>query len=147
MKRPRPPDSVYLVTDGEYSSYRVRGAFSTRDRAKRYVEYLNKTMFTGARIERSKMDDPQTEWATTIVRMAKDGTVIETWSTPTFDDPYGYPTIDWSGNLLVPIVTSDTKQAVKATNELRTIILSQPTDCWTPASVKRLLRPRKAEGR
>lgn len=51
--------TVYLVTAGNYDDYRVKGAFSSQEKAQPYVDYLNAKDPDDAQIEPFELDSKE----------------------------------------------------------------------------------------
>lgn len=60
--------TVYLVTYGSYGDYRVEAAFSSREKARPYVDYLTAKGETDAEIEELELDSKEPKPLRTIHR-------------------------------------------------------------------------------
>jgi len=138
-------DTVYLVTDGCYSDYRVLAAFSARKAAEEYRRALDSSY---AEVEAFAVDISPSEWYGITVEMFRDGTVggISEKSTqrpfalngrrmpsvsqryrgvrmPDGSTPDGSPRLELC--LIHTVFTSDPEHAIKVTNELRTRLVAE----------------------
>ena len=118
---------VYLVTAGSYSDYRVLAAFSTRYRAKQYMDQHNSTLsnrWYEADIEAYDLDLPN-EWGTVItVHMDRSGYVKNL-----IEQHIHMPASEVGCRLRKDLIENtvlcdDQKRAIKATNELRAQLIA-----------------------
>ena len=122
---------VYVVTEGCYSDYCIRGVFDDKELALHFIAAFG----NHADIEEWELNPHKKQlkkgYSPWFVRMAKDGTVIETHIE---DSPYGFgedpddPFFDVNQNLFVHVFARDREHAIKITNERRTVLIA--TERW-----------------
>ena len=137
-------DKIFLVSTGSYSSYRILAAFSTYRRAREYLKVVKSYLLEWeGQIESMQINRPPDQWTSILVQMRKDGFVLGTrQGVNDNDDTYWHFGKD--GNLTLSIITDDIEQAIKATNELRTIILAN--NLWGDENgVRAILKGKEAE--
>lgn len=124
---------IYLLSSGNYSSYQIHSAYSTRALAKKALSKLNPVEKSwiggGFSIESFPLDETPEKWIYTCVRMDKQGQVLETWGvvqSPSW--PVSTPLFDQGHNLVCSILTESEERAVKSTNEVRSELLA--LDLW-----------------
>ena len=125
------PTKVFVVTQGEYSSYRIVAVFSTEDKAKEFVANIGQTStYDGPDIETFEIDPPNVWGYVTSLYMDRDG---KSWggTTRRVHLPQTSHRIVSEGRALyVEIATSEQKasahydQAVKVANEIRTQLIA-----------------------
>ena len=108
--------NVYIVTEGEYSAYRIRAVFSRRPKAVAYKKLLRE-----ATVETWPIDIPPTAWVQTVVHMARDGTVEEARQVVSNEDWVQANGLHKCGNghMMVSVRTEDVERAIKVANEKR----------------------------
>ncbi len=121
---------IYIVTAGTYSDYSILAVFTDEKAANEYITEYNKAEYKhrdDAVIEEWDTDLPPTEWYYTLVRMTKEGEVLET--TTSFGDS-DYSSFDVNGNFFCKVKTKDVQRAIKVTNEKRAQLIAE--DRWNP---------------
>lgn len=124
---------IYLLSSGDYSSYQIHSAYSTKALAERALSKLNPVekswMGGGFEIESFPLDETPERWIYTCVRMDKQGQVLETWGTvQSFSNPASAPLFDMEHNLVCSVLTESEELAIKSTNEVRSQLLA--LDLW-----------------
>lgn len=121
---------VYVVSRGEYSDYAIVALFSTKEKATKYIKYVNSQLDTYSKlnsfIEKFELNIPLETSIITWVRMDKKGKTIETWKSLNADSNYN-PIFDNDQNLVYPVNTINITRAIKVTNEKRTKLLTLST--------------------
>ena len=137
-------DKIFLVSTGSYSSYRILAAFSTRRRAREYLKVVEPRLFWGGcEIESIPLNRPPDQWTTIQIQMRKDGFVLGTRQDVNDNSDAGWY-FGKDDDLFLSIITDDIEQAIKATNELRTIILAN--NLWGDENgVRAILKGKEAE--
>lgn len=125
--------SVWMVTEGEYSDYRVVGVFSTEERAKKFVATFprDSRWFThGQDIEEVPLDPALDQvnagMLVYFVRMSRDGVASDVEHvSPRFTEPT-YLNWGWDvrGNLYMSVWATDPTHAVKIVNEYRAQLIA-----------------------
>lgn len=75
--------TIYLVTQGSYSDYRIVGAYSTRELADEVVTEINRgDNYDTAYVEEFELDKPSVKqgYAWLTLRMDRDGNTLDTWN-------------------------------------------------------------------
>lgn len=136
-------NKVYIVTAGSYSDYRILACFSSRYRAKQYLENYRKMgacASDGIEIETHNLNVPN-EWGyVTSVNMCKDGSLYKVrWHPDPVRTNWVYaprsghkfyqgknpnPALAECTYLSSTVVTDDHERAIKVTNELRTQLIA-----------------------
>jgi hypothetical protein len=121
---------IYLVTSGEYSSYGIEGAFSTREKAEEYVAWSD-IHTAGCVIEEYVVDSaktkPHTQWS---FYMDMDGnttqmTAVDPDSQSDSPDRWGWIVTFGNRALRWFTINADTlERAVKIANERRAQLLA-----------------------
>ncbi|KKK84316.1 hypothetical protein LCGC14_2784590 [marine sediment metagenome] len=121
--------NIFLVTEGEYSDYRVLAAFTTAEAADAFATLHTERSQHSDRpqVEECPLDAPQEEWLVTYVRMAQDGRTLDTWVKVEAEIVRCW-LFDVHDNLVWPVVTDGLERAVKVTNEKRAMLLA--ADAW-----------------
>lgn len=133
--------TVYLVTSGSYSDYRVDAIFSTRKKANDYMKVVQSSDYNG--IEECELDPPATDlikrgYSVWHVQMLRDGTVEKAWKTENrTHDVNGISYHIWERSKAAYYKGTDTKdvlssavwaktetQAIKIVNEQRTQMIA-----------------------
>ena len=119
---------VYLVTQGNYSSYHVIGAFSTKARARAYVKKGRADLELSDECIEEVLLDGAVPRFVTVVKMLKTGRVLQVET-----QRYAYPFEKaWYDRVLkagiFAFYTADQEAAIKTANEYRAILLAQ--DKW-----------------
>jgi len=112
------PRKVYVVTEGEYSSYSILAVFSSRKLAHEYVEKVQKHRYDTVRIEEYELDKPPERWLGTVIEMDREGNVV--WHTITVldeDDQLGFLGYSRQGTLTWLVEGADLKRATKIVSE------------------------------
>lgn len=114
---------VYIVTSGVYSDYRINAVFSTKTQAEAFVKLYatHYSYFEPIKVETYLLDLSLEDWYTTIVKMTREGHVIEVSSG--FGSPPRDTFITDMGHLYSEVAGSDEERAIKVTNERRTAML------------------------
>lgn len=121
--------NLYVVAAGEYSDQRIVAIFSNKAKAEEYVTMFNNDVqFSSdkADVEEWTLDIGKDSWVSTNVRMARDGTVKDTWTSwETFGRDWIW---DVNDNLVWTVDTDDIQRAIKVTNEKRVQLIAE--DNW-----------------
>ena len=120
--------TVYMVTAGEYSDYRVRGIFSTLEKAQAAIAMEPKHNGDDMEIEPMHLDPLERRpksYLTYAVRMNKDGNVTNCYKVSVFSEPYMFYS---GGALSCTIYARNDAHAVKIVAERRAIIVAN--DEW-----------------
>lgn len=134
---------VYIVTDGDYSDYRIIAAFTREDKAEEYrrnFEYYS--------VEEYELDPSTTPIDITTVWMSSDGTVESTWPRVEPVDTSGF--VRYANErsnkavLIYRVNTKDEKRAIKVVNEKRTQILAY--DVWGNEELTKLYMNKEENG-
>lgn len=94
--------TIYVVTAGEYSDYRIHAMFSTRENAERYMEALPNPGYSGYNeIEEWTLDDMPEPAARGLksyeVQIRRDGEIVSVKGTNTQEqEHYSHKAIYWS---------------------------------------------------
>lgn len=118
---------VYIVTSGEYSSYRIEAVCSTKEKAQAYVKDLKWVKDDRSiDIEEWEVDIPREEKALEV-GMTRDG---EAYMVERTLGQRGYKLFSNTEEVLLlnTVPTDDEERAVKITNELRTKLIA--LDQW-----------------
>ena len=120
--------TVYIVTDGEYSSYHIEAVFSTRDAAQKFIDARQCTR--DVEIEEYELDVGDQTGPLTVLCMDRQG---ESWGHHTIESrrPITCHNLDhWLGRdvLRVHVATGDHAQAIKVANEIRGQLIA--TEVW-----------------
>lgn len=133
--------TIFLVTEGEYSSYSIMGAFSTEELAERFIALR----CPGAGVEEydldAEVDALRSGLATYHTMMLEDGDLldchVENWRAQTSADFNTSWEYHRAGKPTVPASTpkfsthlhcTSREQAIKATNEIRAQVIA--LDAW-----------------
>ena len=117
---------VYIVTDGCYSDYTIRGVFSTEEKAKEYAAFFN----DANEIEEYDLDAPfdfPTGMKPCNVHMGKDGNGNIYWTDPEgFRESAAKISISYHGTpfLYRSMWARDKEHALKSTNEIRAMMIA-----------------------
>lgn len=143
--------SVFVVTSGEYSNYRIEEVFSTKDLAEAFIAEIGQ--HDGPQIEEYELDKPLSSFWVTFVEMSEDGNTVSTYDggpsiytrrrtvddeeSVSFGDEAKYGTdpnrpgfnhcnIGTTGRrlLCVLLFTKDHERAIKVANERRAAIIA-----------------------
>ena len=125
--------TVYLVTRGDYSDYKVLAAFSTKDLAQSYIDVGGSSVqYYGndANIEEYEMDQPNDWGYITAVYMDRDGACsvprTEWMHRPKiYHELYRHFKSDEKQTLYNGVLTWFHERAIKVTNELRTRLIAE----------------------
>ena len=125
--------TVYVVTQGDYSDYRIKAVFSTKPLAQGYIDIHVKynKYDDGMCIEEYNLNKPRKFEVGLQVRMKEDGSVVEVKPTVIEDGKdVGFRFFDFvtPKNLVWIVVTDDEERAVKVVNEKRTQVIA--LDLW-----------------
>lgn len=124
-------DSVWLVTAGVYSSYRVLGVFSARAKAKAYAEKYQ-AYDSDTNIAKFALNPTHpTFYSGITVEMGQSGSYSADSIGPMLAPSFGFVGYLHFGDEKRMIYTAETDNvmvAVKSANELRTMLLSN--DAW-----------------
>lgn len=125
---------VYVVTDGDYSDYHIMECFSTKQKAKDFIELIGE-----GQIEKYPLD-PQFSFKKNYksydIHMKKNGDIVEIYNDMINDCNYkdsntfkflAFPT-KCGYDIIITINTNTEERAIKIANELRSAILS--TNHW-----------------
>ena len=126
-------DTIWLVSQGEYSDYRIVGAFSTEARAQKFADHVNADdQYANAGVEEMPIDVPDAQWYCTSIIMDDKGRLAD--APRTYFSVYpSVSTHAWWVNsrglgdtvlLLVQVPTQDTQRAIKRANEIRSQVLA-----------------------
>ena len=143
-------DTIWLVSQGEYSDYSIVGAFSTEARAQKFADHVNADdPYANAGVQEMFVDVPEVQWYSTSVIMDAKGRLAE--------DPRTYfsvyPAVSthaWWVNgrgvghkmlMLVQVPTQDTQRAIKRANEIRSQVLATWGWGWPKDWEQSLTRP------
>jgi len=118
------PTKIFAVSVGEYSDYYIECLFSSEERAKEYIRVSNSfdKWRSSRRVEEFILDEPREQWIKTIVRMKKNGDVVNIWHS--VDRDRGFSCYDIDGNLVYSVATDEKERAIKKTNEIRSILIA-----------------------
>ncbi len=124
---------VYLVTQGEYSSYQVAAAFSTREKAQEYISSMETATGESGDIEEYELDRPRESWFWTEVCIKRDGTVVEVAQHQSGGKPFiTFTKFDGherdEQHLFWTVRTGDRRRAVKVAAEKAAVLRSM--DAW-----------------
>jgi len=111
---------AYVVTSGEYSSYRIEGVFTDEPLAEKLRDTLAeawKELLTPVRVEEYFLNLPVDEFEVTTVRMAKNGDVLEILHS--CGRGTAMHCFDACNDMLWSIFGNDEARAVKVANEKR----------------------------
>lgn len=109
---------VYVVTEGEYSSYHILAVFSSRKLAQEYIETVRNHCWDDVRIEEYELDRPPERWLGTVVHMDREGNVVWHVVVVVDDDcPPGFQGYSQEGNLIWLVEGTDLKRATKIVSE------------------------------
>ena len=118
--------TIYLVTDGSYSDYRVLGVYSTKEKA----EHAKRLFAADNEIEEYELDatpDSPPGMLAYQVSMLVSGDVKDTWQDTVegFESRW-YVTAQWGADVLVVfnVWARDIEHAVKISNEWRAQIVA-----------------------
>lgn len=127
----RKQKSIWLVTAGDYSDYRVVSAHSTEAGAKQAMDAINEgPEWPSTEILELVLDPPARRKAhVTGVMMTREGAVGGVWTDFTFDTPEDYrPHPDSvsgrEGRGFFFVRTQDKKRAIKVANERRAQLIA-----------------------
>ena len=115
---------VFLVTDGDYSDYRVISAFSKEEDANRYAEMIGAGVefFELDKINLNNIPDGYKFWECT---MLKNGDVKGCCKTEPPDDDRGLcRKTKYYDSITCSVLAVDDVHAIKITNEIRTRIIA-----------------------
>jgi len=118
---------IYLVSDGSYSSYGIRGAFSTKEKAEEFIE-LSPGM-DDPRIEEWELNpfEPQIRKGLVVfsVQMGKEGNVASIYRAPlTWESEYRQQFSASKDCLIESVWARNEKHAIKIVNDTRIRILA-----------------------
>ena len=125
-------ETVYVVTQGSYSDYRMIAAFSEHARAEAYASELRESG-----VIKFKVDSPPQVWWEIEVTMFQDGEVLlcsepEAQTSPPHRVQCAAPVfsnmVNGKVHMSCSFSTKDKTQAVKSANEIRTRLLA--FDLW-----------------
>lgn len=123
-------DKIYLVTSGQYSDYGVDAVFNSRELAQKFIDVFSHGSYNEMRIEERVLNPKEKEirqgFKPFFVRMTKEGIVKECVIE---DSIYGFMgninhNFDLKDNLYNHVFASSEEHAIKATNELRGMIIA-----------------------
>jgi hypothetical protein len=130
--------TIYVVTQGDYSDYRICGVFDSEPLAKKFIEtFSSAQQWYSMRIEEWKLNPYKLEigkgYKPFFVRMSKEGDTLEIRES---DSVYRFVAgengenwgFDFYHNLLNHCLTKDEKHAIKITNEIRGQLIAE--DKW-----------------
>lgn len=127
--------TIYLVTQGSYSDYRIVGAYSTRELADKVVTEINRCYhYDQAVVEELELDKPTVKqgYARLTLRMDRDGNTLDTWNSGPLEGEDRTLFTDYrphySGGvtcLTVSRFTDSLETLAKIANELRTRYLAE----------------------
>ena len=136
---------VFVVTSGSYSSYHIEAVFSSRYKARKFLDYVGDSKiydFGDYRIETYETDRPVWEIVPMFVRMDMSGNVGEA-APAGYSHEIGFICFDVEDNLVWSVPTKDKQAAIKATNEARMLLLA--LNLWGRASMKAVRKAIRAD--
>lgn len=116
---------AYMVTCGKYSDYRLKGAFSTEEKAEVYGEKLRSYGEDSVRIDQWQLDESENDWVAITVYMLPNGEVQS--SMCLMNSPIGFREYHYfhkGETLCWTVQTNNLERAIKVVNEKRTQILA-----------------------
>lgn len=122
--------TIYLVTQGSYSAYRIVGAYSTRELADEVVTEINRgDNYDTAYVEEFELDKPTVKqgYAWLTLRMDRDGNTLGTWNSGPLEGEDRTLFVNRGGVtcLTVTRFTDSLETLAKIANELRTRYLAE----------------------
>jgi hypothetical protein len=114
-------DIVYVVTDGSYSDYSIRGVFSTEQKAQKFIDHLGNNLDSPT-IEEWNLDDfdSDDERLPIKVTMDKYGNEAECEHYVSVFTTFNVvDTNRFNNKLCVNVRAKDDKHAIKIANEIR----------------------------
>ena len=110
--------TMYVVTTGEYSDYRIANIFSTRRGAQEYARAVKRlASYDNPQIEPWDVDVPRKSWIYTRVLMDEDGTLVGAGQSLTMDAPAFVGPRPARKSLCWYVATTDTQGAIKVVAE------------------------------
>ena len=116
---------VYIVTTGDYSDYMIKGVFSTLEKAKKYIEAINKTNAYPHtnEVEIYDVDEIEDFRITTEINMSETG-VADKYADKVVNGSPGFKGFFFPNQFSWGVDTDDYDRAVKVVNEKRVQILA-----------------------
>jgi hypothetical protein len=130
---------IYVLTEGEYSDYRIVGVYSTPEKAEAARQQLGEGRF--GRIEQYPLDDEPVDspWR---VEISRNGRYAVAERYPTVDHPVGEISRGYHAWLWVR--ADDEQQAIKAANERRAFLIA--SGLWITGELDTELTPEMFAG-
>ncbi len=123
---------IYIVTQGVYSDYCIRGVFDSRELAEKYIAAFSESQYCNTmRIEEWEVNpfkyELQNGYKPYFVRMDREGNTIEIMVA---DTAYGFENgtlygVDANGNMYNCCFAKSNEHAIKITNERRIQIIAE----------------------
>jgi hypothetical protein len=124
--------AIYIVTSGDYSEYRICGAFTEEALAEKFIDSFSGDNYSEFRIENYALNPYQYElkndYKPFFVRMMKEGNCIEIkirGSSYDFEDEGAAIGFDVNENMYISIFAKDEKHAIKIANEKRVQLIAE----------------------
>ncbi len=119
--------TVYIVTCGEYSDYRILAVFSDKETAEAYAKL--DVGYDGPSVEEWDLDVPREDWGSVSLYMKKDGScqITGVGLADAGDQRHHF----WGGRpdeMFICLAGTDTERAVRRANEIRSQLIAH--GCW-----------------